>query len=136
MTITEKSAYLRGLVEGLNIDSESKEGKIFKCMVDIIDDMAITIADLEDSAASLTEEIDDLYEELDELYEDMDEMYEEDDLCEIQCPECGVIDLINEFICDDGVIECPNCGKQFDIDLDCDEECGCDCGCHDDSEDN
>ena len=46
MTLTEKVAYLKGLVDGLGVDETSKEGRIIKAIVDVLDDMALTVADL------------------------------------------------------------------------------------------
>ena len=37
--------------------------------------------------------------------------------------------LSEDIICD-GQIECPNCGKLLEFDLD-DDECDCGCGCED-----
>ena len=48
MTVTEKVSYLKGLAEGLGIDETQKEGKIIKAIIDVLDDVAFTVADLED----------------------------------------------------------------------------------------
>lgn len=37
MTVTEKSAYLRGLFEGLDLDNDKDTTKIIKAMLDVID---------------------------------------------------------------------------------------------------
>lgn len=40
MTISEKVAYLKGLAEGLNIDTEkSKEGKLISVMIGILEEI-------------------------------------------------------------------------------------------------
>ena len=39
MEITEKVAYLKGLMEGMKIDTETNEGKILSAMVDILEDI-------------------------------------------------------------------------------------------------
>ena len=36
MTISEKSAYLKGLMEGLKLSTESDEGKLIAAMVDLL----------------------------------------------------------------------------------------------------
>ena len=46
MGITEKVAYLKGLAEGLGLDKDSKEGKLFAAIIDVLDDMALEIEDL------------------------------------------------------------------------------------------
>ena len=48
MEISEKVAYLKGLAEGLNLDTESKEGKLIAAIIDVLDDMAEKFADVED----------------------------------------------------------------------------------------
>lgn len=58
MTVTEKVAYLKGLMEGLSVDETSKEGKILKAVVDVLDDLAMSVEDLEDYTAELTEQVD------------------------------------------------------------------------------
>ena len=39
MEISEKVAYLKGLAEGLNLDTDSKEGKLIAAIIDVLDDM-------------------------------------------------------------------------------------------------
>ena len=47
MTISEKVAYLKGMAEGLDIDTESsKEGKLISMMMDILQDVALELEDL------------------------------------------------------------------------------------------
>ena len=36
MTISEKSAYLKGLMDGLNLDTEKAEGKLISAIVDLV----------------------------------------------------------------------------------------------------
>ena len=45
MNVTEKAAYLKGLAEGLAIDSSTPEGKLLLTMVDVMGEMADTIAE-------------------------------------------------------------------------------------------
>ena len=59
MTVTEKVAYLKGLAEGLNLDVEkSKEGKLISVMIGILEEVGLSIEDLEENALALGEEID------------------------------------------------------------------------------
>ena len=59
MTISEKVAYLKGLAEGLNLDTEkSKEGKLISVMIGILEELAMSVEDLEENALNLGEEID------------------------------------------------------------------------------
>ena len=47
MTISEKVAYLKGLADGLNIDTEkSKEGKLLNVIIGILEEIGMSIEDL------------------------------------------------------------------------------------------
>ena len=48
MEISEKVAYLKGLAEGLNLDTDSKEGKLIAAIIDVLDDMAEKFAEVDD----------------------------------------------------------------------------------------
>ena len=142
MTITEKVSYLKGLAEGLSIDDTTKEGKIIKAIIDVLDDVAFSVADLEDGLAEVCDQVDLIDEDLEALEEefygdedecDCDGCSDEDfdgDLYEVQCPACGDTICIDEETLEQGEIECPNCGEllEFDLEEECEDE-GCDCGC-------
>mgnify|MGYP000800420938 CR=1 FL=1 len=65
MTISEKVAYLKGLAEGLDLDTEkSKEGKLISVMIGILEEVGLSIEDLEENAQALGEEIDVLSDDL------------------------------------------------------------------------
>ena len=81
MTITEKVAYLKGLAEGLNLSKETPEGKIISAMMDILDDMALTVADLCDQVDAIDEDL--------ELVEEI--VYEDDDLLVVNKPKDMVV---------------------------------------------
>lgn len=136
MTVTEKVAYLKGLMEGLSVDETSKEGKILKAVVDVLDDLAMSVEDLEDYTAELTEQVDAVDEDLDSLENDF---YGECDCCDddedeeyydITCPSCGDEFSVDEDTLLEGGIECPNCGEHLEFDVECD-----DCDCCSDEED-
>ena len=143
MTISEKVAYLKGLAEGLNIDPEkSKEAKLISVMMDILEDIGLTLNDVEENALDLGEEIDALSDDLAEVEDivydcccscdDDDEDEEEeddddDDFFEVDCPTCGDALIIDQAVLDEGVVECPNCHERFALDFS-DEESGSGCG--------
>ena len=59
MTISEKVAYLKGLAEGLELDTaKSKEAKLISVMIGILEEVGLSIEELEENAAALEEEID------------------------------------------------------------------------------
>lgn len=138
MTVTEKAAYLRGLFEGLDLDDDKDTTKLFKAMLDVIDDLSLSVADLEDELALLTEQVDAVDEDLDDLeqfvYEDFDCDCDcdEEDLYEVDCPACGETVYFDGEDIDAGMAICPACGEKLEFDLDgCDCDCDCDCGCED-----
>ena len=79
MTLTEKSAYLKGLMEGMNLDTEKAEGKMIAAIVDLLGDMAKRVKDIEETTIAISDELDEIEEDLDAI-EDfiMDEEDEED----------------------------------------------------------
>jgi len=85
MTLTEKVAYLKGLVEGIGVDETTSQGKITKAILDVLDDMAFTVSDLEDSTSELYEELEAIDEDLGALE---DEFYGEEDDDDDCCCDC------------------------------------------------
>lgn len=83
MKLTEKIAYMKGYMEGLEMDSATKEGKVIRLMADVIEDMGAYIDDLQNQVDELTELCDlldhDLGEVETDLYCDDDEDGDEDD---------------------------------------------------------
>ena len=81
MTISEKVAYLKGLAEGLNLDvDKSKEGKLISVMIGILEEIGLSIEDLEENTAALGEEIDAISDDLSDVEEIVyDEDEDEDD---------------------------------------------------------
>lgn len=139
MTISEKVAYLKGLAEGLAIDTEaSKEGKLISVMIGILEEVGLSIEDLEENTVALGEEIDALSDDLADVEKVVFDEEEEDDCCcgeddffETECPNCGETLVIDESILEEGVIQCPNCKQKFALDLSddcCCGEDGCSCG--------
>ena len=104
MTISEKVAYLKGLAEGLNLDTEKSK-------------------DLEANALALGEEIDVLSDDLADVESvvfDEDENDEEDyddDWFEVECPTCEEPLIIDDEALAEGFIQCPNCQSKFSLDL-------------------
>ena len=101
MEISEKVAYLKGLAEGLNLDTESKEGKLIAAIIDVLDDMAEKFADVEDELCDVEDGLDAVSDDLSDveetLYfaldddedEDEDEDDEEEECFMTNCPPAG-----------------------------------------------
>ncbi len=120
MTISEKVAYLKGLADGLAIDTEkSKEGKLINEIIGILEEVGYSIEDLEDSAAALGEEIDAISDDLSDVEEVVfdDEQDEDDDFFTVECPTCGKELIIDEDTLAEGVVQCPGCADTFALDL-------------------
>ena len=127
MTISEKVAYLKGLAEGLNLDTEkSKEGKLISVMIGILEEIGLSIEDLEENTQALGEEIDVLSDDLSDVEdvvfdededEDEDDEDYDDDWFEVECPTCEEPLVIDAKALADGMIQCPNCHAKFALDL-------------------
>ena len=129
MTISEKVAYLKGLAEGLNLDTEkSKEGKLISVMIGILEEVGLSIEDMEENAHALGEEIDALSDDLADVESVVFEDDEEDsgdyddDWFEVECPNCEEPLIIDDKALADGFIQCPNCETKFSLDLSDDPE--------------
>lgn len=143
MTITEKAAYLKGLVEGSDLEQDKKVTKIINAIVDVIDELALSVADNQDDIAAIQDCLDEmdahidavdadladveeiLYSEDDEDdfcsgcsgdgFEDFDDDDEYEDVYEVECPDCGQTFCFDESAFDtDEPLTCPNCGYVID----------------------
>ena len=146
MTNSEKAAYIRGLMEGMDLDPNAKETKLFNAIVDLLDDLSLSVEEMEDAYDELSGQVDEIDEDLGELEEefydidededdDDDDAWEDDeDECyyEVTCPKCGDTIELNEEMLDEGSIDCPNCGETLEIDLEEDDSCDCgeNCDCN------
>ena len=132
---TEKVAYIRGLAEGLELDDSKKEVKVLNAIIDLLDDLAMSLADLEDGYSDMADQLDAVDEDLgsleDDFYGDDEDDEDDEDTCyyEVTCPNCHETICLSEDIIEDGQMDCPNCGETLEFDIDeCDDD-GCDCGC-------
>ena len=151
MTISEKSAYLKGLMDGLKLNTETDEGKMISAIVDLLGDMAKRVTDIEETTIAISDELDEIEEDLDAIedfimdeeddeddedwedYEDWDEEDELDEgfdygdedstIYEVVCA-CGEVINFDEETLEKGSMTCPNCGEtlEFSFDDEGDEE--------------
>ena len=152
MTISEKSAYLKGLMDGLNLNTETNEGKMIAAIVDLLGDVTRRLADVEETTIASSDELDEIDEDLDAIedyilddeddlddyeededddldFSDDDEEYEEgfdfgDEDSIIYEVECACGEIINfdEETLEKGSIICPNCGETLEFSVDEDDE--------------
>ena len=145
MTISEKSAYLKGLMDGLSLNTESDEGKMIAAIVDLLGDMTKRITDIEETTIAISDELDEIEEDLDAIedyildeeedFEDEDDLWDDEDedyeegfdfgdeettIYEVQCA-CGEIIDFDEEVLEQGSMICPNCGETLEFSTEDDE---------------
>ena len=124
MEISQKVAYLKGLAEGLALDTETKEGKLIAAIIDVLDEMSIRFEDIDDNLVDLEDGLDAVSDDLSEVEEALYEMDEDDEelddaaeYFETTCPVCQEEIVFDEDTLDSGEIRCPNCGEKLEFDL-------------------
>ncbi len=133
--LTEQAAYLKGLLDGGDLDKTTNEGKLLEALIGVIGDMAEEIEAIGAETQELTETVDEIDEDLadveDALYGEDDEDWDGDDDEEfaIECPNCGDMIYLDPSLLEgsEQTITCPNC--QEEIELEISDDCDCeDCG--------
>jgi len=147
--LKERVAYLKGLADGMQISDATNEGKLLKAIIDVLDDVALSVDDVEEVQEQFSEQLDEMDEDLADIEsliygdecdddecdcdeceadedDDEDEDGEDDDdtVSEFDCPHCGESIVLEEaFLKKDSVL-CPHCHNEIEIEWTCDcEEC-------------
>ena len=143
MTISEKAAYLKGLMDGLELDTEKAEGKMISAIVDLLGDVTRRLTDVEETTIAISDELDEIEEDLDAIEdfimdeddEDYDDDYDDDEdfddegfeygdedttIYEVECA-CGNIIDFDEETLEKGSIICDNCGETLEFSIEDDE---------------
>lgn len=129
--LNEKVSYLKGLADGMELDANSKEGKLLVHIIDILDDFAEAIGELDEGLADVNEYVDAIDEDLTDLEDEFYDEYEDEDFIdfdEIECPTCGETIYVDEEMFDEDCemeVNCPECDETIHITEDC-EDCCCD----------
>ena len=151
MTISEKSAYLKGLMDGLNLDTEAAEGKMISAIVELLGDLTKKVTDIEDTTIAISDELDEIEEDLDAIedfimdeeddYDDFDdddddEYYDDEDeydeegfdfgdedstIYEVVCA-CGNVINFDEDTLEEGSIICDECGETLEFSFEDEDE--------------
>ena len=151
MTLSEKSAYLKGLMEGMELKTDSNEGKMIAAIVELLGDVTKTLSDVQEPTIAISDELDEIEDDLDAIEDfimDEDDDYDDDDedddfdyeddededleegfdfgdeettIYEVRCACGNVIDFDEETL-EAGSIVCPNCGETLEFSLDEDDE--------------
>jgi hypothetical protein len=138
--LRERAAYLKGLADGMQLDTSTNEGKLLKAILDVVDDIALAVDDIVEVQTQLSEQVDEIDEDLAEIesllydLDDDDDGYYDDDeeeiVAELDSPHCDETVNLEDAFMKGNTILCPHCGKGIEI------EFGCDCeDCEDDKED-
>ena len=135
MTLGEKASYIKGMLEGLDLDKEKKENKILISVVELLEEMADSILDLENRVDDIDDRAEDMLGKLEDISctmceckgEDRDGHHNchgcsesdgsDDFYYEIQCPACSTTICLSETAVLEKDINCPNCGQEIEIDL-------------------
>ena len=138
MTISEKVAYLKGMMEGMELDTDKGNGKLLAKIVEILDDMALEIEDLSEETVQLRDYCDELDSDLGDVEEYLLEEAESDSCDECEgCEGCDGYDDDDDYDDydeddeddfdededdDSEIIEamCPECGEEIFFDLNID----------------
>ena len=139
METSESLGYLKGLIDGLDLDANKKETKVIKAIVDVLENLATDVDDMTEGLELVGEQIDAVDEDLADLEEFV---YDDDcdcDCCdddceeyEVECPNCGETITVDEDTVMQGKFECPNCGEVLEFEVEYDDDCDCDeCDCDD-----
>ena len=117
--VSEKVAYLNGLMEGLGIGDATPEGKMIGKIVEVLEDMAQAMDEMDEMVAELDERVDeldiDLSEVEDELYgeDECDCGCEDEDFLEIVCRHCNETIYFDQDAIIDGELVCPVCNQEI-----------------------
>ena len=131
MSLVEKASYIKGLADGLDLNDSTKEGKIIKALIEVVDELCHAIDEIDEDLDYLNDYIEEIDEDLGDVQDylaDIDEDCDGECACdcdeddceccdgdffEMECPSCG------KTICFDNSIEpeelvCPACGEHID----------------------
>ena len=150
MTLSEKSAYLKGLMDGLKLNTETDEGKMIAAIVELLGDVTKTLGDVQETTIAISDELDEIEDDLDAIedfimsmdedefeddefedddddfdFEDLEEGFdfgdEETTVYEVTCA-CGEVIAFDEETLEEGSIICDNCGEKLEFSFDDEDE--------------
>ncbi len=143
MTVSEKASYIKGLMDGMQLDKTTNEGKLFTAIADLLEDLSLSVSDLEEETSAMREYLDEMDTDLSEVEtevygdgafgEDDEEdpahdcvnCDEEDCVVTLDCPACGqeiCIEACELEECEQ--LECPSCGQLLNVICEEDESDG------------
>ncbi len=124
--LTNQAAYLKGLADGMKLDTEKNEGKLLNEIIGFLGSLATELDLLDQEQGFIADKIDDLEDEIDVIgTEVFDEYCDCDDEYQITCENCGEELIVAEEDLEDGEILCPTCGETIEFDFFCDSDEDC-----------
>lgn len=121
--LVKRVAYLKGLAEGFQLDTERGEGKLLIEIIETLDTFADALQGLQETQDEMNDYLEDMDESVsgmeellfgddEDLGDEDDEEDEDDGLIEYDCPHCDTTIFFDEntFSMEDKHI-CPNCKK-------------------------
>ena len=130
MNLTERIAYIRGLADGLKLDENRDEVKVIKAMIDLLEDMAYDVVEMEEVVDEVCNQVDEIDEDLAEVEEDIygdggyvsydkdtDEFSDDEAYYEVTCPACDKTTIVDEDALIEGGLDCPYCGAEIEFDF-------------------
>ena len=143
MTLSEKSAYLKGLMEGMKLSTETDEGKMIAAIVELLGDVTKTLGDVQETTIAISDELDEIEDDLDAIedfimsmdedefddedfdFEDLEEGFdfgdEDTTIYEVTCA-CGEVIAFDEETLEEGSIICENCGEKLEFSFEDEDE--------------
>lgn len=142
MPAKESVAYLKGLMDGLDLDENEKQTKMFRAVVGVLEEISKGVSDLKEESAVLFDAVGAIDDDLRKVEEFLDEEDDEDDDCECgcghghdhhhhhehetiyetTCPACDEVINLDESLLSVGEIKCPSCGENLEFGFDDEEE--------------
>ena len=124
MTIVEKAAYLRGLTDGLGMDPQSREGRLWAALNDLLGDMAHEIEDLHETDRGQAQALDGVADELSYLEELCGGFDSEDEADTPVCGSCSRSCMAENFADEDEPLSFTSDNKDAQYDEDAADDNG------------
>ncbi len=126
MDLKERASYVKGLVDGLDPDFSTKEGRILKEVLSLLGDVCESVMEINDDIDQIYDEIDAIDNDLTDIEEELasgcgcgcgDDEFDDSGIYEITCPQCKEVVCMDEDMLASEDLCCPNCGTKFEVDF-------------------
>ncbi len=131
MTLKEKASYVKGLVEGFDLDKDKKENKALLAIVDLLDDISESTLELENRMDDAVDQVEDMADEMEEIsrricrchgedscgFHGESDSSDDDFFYDVACPYCNTTVCLPESRIIDDSFSCPSCGQEIKIEI-------------------